>query len=130
MADDANTTNQPYGNLTFTGNISGNAAADYVLGYPYSSTTPQGIPVSAVRQWRFGFFFNDDWKASTRLTINLGARYDLLPVPRDAVGTSRTLFWDTPPTFACSGMFPVVGSCAGTPPGRRGGGHRWPRRES
>ena len=115
MADDANTTNQPYGNLTFTGNISGNAAADYVLGYPYSSTTPQGIPVSAVRQWRFGFFFNDDWKASTRLTINLGARYDLLPVPRDAVGTSRTLFWDTPPTFACSGMFPVVGSCAGTP---------------
>jgi hypothetical protein len=115
MADDANTTNQPFGNLTFTGNISGNAAADFVLGYPYSSTTPQGIPVSGVRQWRYGFFFNDDWKVNTRLTVNLGARYDLLPVPRDAVGTSRTLRWDSPPAFACSGMFPVVGTCAGTP---------------
>ncbi len=111
LADDANTTNQPFGSMTFTGNISGNAAADFVLGYPYSSVTPQGIPVSGIRQWRYGFFFNDDWKVSSRLTVNLGARYDLLPVPSDAVGTSRTLRWDQPPVFACSGMFPVVGSC-------------------
>ena len=112
MADNANTTNQPYGNLTFNGNISGNAAADFLLGYPYSSTTPQGIPVSGVRQWRYGFFFNDDWKISTRLTVNLGARYDLFPVPYDAVGTSRTLRWDTLPVFNCSGEFPVIGNCA------------------
>ena len=32
-------------------------------------------------------------------------------MPYDAVGTSRTLYWDTPPTFACTGMFPVVGDC-------------------
>jgi hypothetical protein len=112
LADDANTTNQPFGNLTFTGNITSNAAADFVLGFPYSSVTPQGIPVSGVRQWRYGFFFNDDWKISSRLTVNLGARYDLLPVPRDAVGTSRTLLWDQQPVFACSGMFPVIGTCA------------------
>src|SRR5260370_3916665 len=87
FADDANTTNQPFGSLTFTGNISNNAAADYLLGYPYSSVTPQGIPVSGVRQWRYGFFFNDDWKVSSRLTVNLAARYDLLPVPHDAVVT-------------------------------------------
>ncbi len=112
LADNANTTNQPFGNLTFTGNISGNAAADFLLGYPYSSTTPQGIPVSAVRQWRFGFFFNDDWKVNNRLTVNLGARYDLLPVPYDSIGTSRTLRWDQQPVFACSGEFPVIGTCA------------------
>lgn len=116
VADNANTTNQPYGNLTFTGNISGNAAADYLLGYPYSSTSPQGIPVSAIRQWRYGFFFNDDWKVSTRLTVNLGVRYDLFPVPYDAVGTSRTLAWfNGLPTFQCSGEYPVVGNCAGSP---------------
>ena len=111
LADDANTTNQPFGTFTFDGALSGNAAADFLLGYPHSSVSPQGIPVSAVRQWRYGFFFNDDWKVSNRLTVNLGARYDLFPVPYDAIGTSRTLYWTTPPVFACSGMFPVIGSC-------------------
>jgi Carboxypeptidase regulatory-like domain/TonB dependent receptor len=114
LADNANTTNQPYGTMSFTGSVSGNAAADYVLGYPGTTVSPQGIPVSGVRAWRYGFFFNDDWKVSNKLTINLGARYDLLPVPYDAVGTSRTLVWPTNalPVFACSGEFPVVGNCA------------------
>lgn len=33
-----------------------------------------------VRHWRnreYGFFFQDDWKATKRLTLNLGIRYDL-----------------------------------------------------
>jgi len=28
------------------------------------------------RQWRDGYFFEDDWRFSSRLTFNLGARYD------------------------------------------------------
>jgi outer membrane receptor protein involved in Fe transport len=29
------------------------------------------------RNWEFGSFFQDDWKATKRLTLNLGLRYDL-----------------------------------------------------
>ena len=29
------------------------------------------------RNWDFGSYFNDDWKVSKRLSLNLGLRYDL-----------------------------------------------------
>ena len=41
---------------------------------------PQGQLESNVRHWRnleFGGYFQDDWKATKRLTLNLGIRYDL-----------------------------------------------------
>jgi outer membrane receptor protein involved in Fe transport len=96
--DNADSTNQPYGAYTFSGGLSGNAAADYMLGYPLNTLAPQGIPVSGVRQWQYGFYFQDDWKVSNRLTVNLGARYDLFLIPIDAFGTSRTLRFDLSPS--------------------------------
>jgi outer membrane receptor protein involved in Fe transport len=97
LQDNADSTNQPYGAYTFTSDISGNAAAAYMLGYPLNTQAPQGIPVSGVRQWRYGLYFQDDWKVSDRLTVNLGLRYDLNLIPRDAFGTSRTLRFDLNP---------------------------------
>src|SRR5207244_12722489 len=29
------------------------------------------------RNWEFGFYVQDDWKLSRRVTVNLGLRYDL-----------------------------------------------------
>jgi hypothetical protein len=45
-----------------------------------SNTTPSASLESNVRHWRnveFGAYFQDDWKATKRLTLQLGLRYDL-----------------------------------------------------
>ncbi|HTW48288.1 MAG TPA: TonB-dependent receptor [Acidobacteriaceae bacterium] len=36
------------------------------------------------RSWENGFFAQDDWRATTRLTLNLGLRYDILTWPTEA----------------------------------------------
>jgi Carboxypeptidase regulatory-like domain/TonB dependent receptor len=44
------------------------------------NTNPQAQLASNVRHWRnleMGAYFQDDWKVSKRLTLNLGMRYDL-----------------------------------------------------
>jgi len=94
---DANTINWPYGQITFTSDIAGDAGAAFMLGYPRETLTPEGQPVSAVRQWRNFFYFQDDWKVSPRLTLNLGIRYDMLTLPREINGNSRTLRFDLDP---------------------------------
>jgi hypothetical protein len=96
VIDDGNASND-YGVMTFTPDIAGNPAAAYMLGYPRTVDSAEGIPITGSRQWRFGMYFQDDWRATQRLTLNLGVRYDLDPAPVDAFGTSRTLRFDLDP---------------------------------
>ena len=42
----------------------------------YTSSAPRPSPMD-VYNWEQGFFFQDDWKVTPRLTINLGVRYEL-----------------------------------------------------
>jgi hypothetical protein len=39
----------------------------------------------------YGFFLQDDWKVTRRLTLNVGLRYELMSVPFDANGYQGTL---------------------------------------
>jgi hypothetical protein len=60
-----------------TGQYSGNAFADFLLGDLAGDSYPIA-PLSATpTNDRYGFFFQDDWKATPRLTLNMGLRYDL-----------------------------------------------------
>jgi outer membrane receptor protein involved in Fe transport len=96
LLDDATTNNWPFGNLNFTGDMSGDAAADFMLGDPRTVLTPEGVPITKARQWRYALYAQDDFKATPKLTFNLGLRYDLFGVPRDANHVTYTLDFTNP----------------------------------
>ena len=96
MMGDATSTNAPFGALDFTRDISGHAAAAFMLGFPKVARTPEGIPIGGIRQWRTGFYFQDDWRVTPRMTVNLGLRFDKNLPPKDINGVSRTLRFDLP----------------------------------
>jgi outer membrane receptor protein involved in Fe transport len=91
VLDDATTNNTPFGEQDFTGDISGDPAADFMLGYPRTSLTPEGVPITKARQWRSAYYIQDNWRPNSKLTINAGLRYDLFAPPIDVNAVSRTL---------------------------------------
>jgi hypothetical protein len=73
------------GSYTFNGNYSGNAFADFILGYPSATghATPNNYITKNLSD-QYAAFVQDDWKLLPNLTINMGIRYDLqwfLPNP-------------------------------------------------
>jgi hypothetical protein len=63
---------------------SGSPLADFLLGYPAQLTGSQLPDWARLRDIYFGSYFQDDWKVTSRLTLNLGLRYELFTQPVDA----------------------------------------------
>ena len=77
----------------------GNSVADFLLGYYHDASTFQPGPFSPsgiagnLNQYRFMYFapfVQDDWKATNRLTVNLGLRWDYRAVPTEK---DNDMFW-------------------------------------
>lgn len=83
-----NLASNPLGNFNFSDYFSGNQVADFLLGYYSNAATfqPSGLsaPNGNPRQFNFNYFapyVQDDWKTTSRLTLNLGLRWDYRPFP-------------------------------------------------
>ena len=80
-----------FGNLNFGSNESGLPFASYLLGLPRATQTPLGLSETYPRANRLGFYVQDDWKMSPKLTVNLGLRFDYNGNPVDRDGLWRTV---------------------------------------
>lgn len=69
--------NNARGNFTFNGQWSGNAFADFLLGYPSSSAVGIGRADEHGRSTWFHAYGQDDWRVSSNLTFNYGLRYEI-----------------------------------------------------
>lgn len=78
------------GTYAFDGRFSGDPWADFLLGLPSSSS--RFTPRDPVYQYDYstGFYFQDDFKLSPRITLNYGLRYDRSTVPKDKTGAYFT----------------------------------------
>jgi hypothetical protein len=79
------------GAMAFSGNVCGYAFACFLMGRPSTTQTPEGIPLTYPRVNRFGSYFHDDFKVNSKLTLNLGLRFDYNGNNRDAKGLQRIL---------------------------------------
>jgi outer membrane receptor protein involved in Fe transport len=69
----------PRGSMTY-GGAGTNPFTHFLLGLPPTSVSYvlQPRPAMDVHNWENGYFFQDTWKVTPKLTLNLGLRYELI----------------------------------------------------
>ena len=67
------------GQFDFSGSFTGNAIADFLLGRPNSYSELDIQRTGRYRYHQIEAFFQDDWKVSPRLTLNMGLRWFAIP---------------------------------------------------
>ena len=86
----------PRGQFTFTRNGTSNLAittrsgdplADFLLGETFQAEAAVSIAKAAFRSTGFALYFDDNWKATQKITLNYGLRYELTPPWEDQTGT-------------------------------------------
>ncbi len=99
------TRNQQNQNGTFTfsslqtalngSNATGNSFASFLLGYPNQGAISTSLNVGSARPYYAGFV-QDDFRVTSRLTLNLGLRYDFDSAPREQYDRASIFDLDTP----------------------------------
>jgi outer membrane receptor protein involved in Fe transport len=65
--------------MTYTGTLT-NPFTSFLLGLPAASVASvlQPRPAMDVHNWEHGYFVQDTWRVNSKLTLNLGLRYELI----------------------------------------------------
>jgi len=102
----------PQGGFQFNGSFTGYDFADYLLGL---SSTYSESPLKDTRHWNsvsWESYVQDDWRATRRLTLNLGLRWDGIPHTAEVNGQMSNFY---PNLWNASGAAAAFGVVNGLP---------------
>jgi len=79
---------------------------DFLAGIPGDTTFLAGDPTRNITQWLYAGYAQDDWRITPRVTLNLGLRYELQGVPKEA----NNLFGNWEPSVGFEQVGKNIGS--------------------
>ncbi|MDX1980466.1 MAG: carboxypeptidase regulatory-like domain-containing protein, partial [Bryobacteraceae bacterium] len=85
---DQNQPNALFGAVNFSNRFTGHPYADFLLGTP--TTAQRAAPALFIDRlrWSWDFFVTDEYKVTSKLTMNLGVRYEIHPAWNEAGGNA------------------------------------------
>lgn len=105
----------------------GNGFASFLLGIPGSGDVSHTFAIATASAY-WGFYLQDDWKVSSRLTLNIGVRYDV-DIPRTE-RYNRLDYFDLNAKSPIAGLVPgypnLVGAMEFVGPNGKYGRHQTP----
>ncbi len=97
------------GAYNFNGQYSGNAYADFLLGYPSSTQRPNpNAQILHNVSHQAGLYVQDDWRATQQLTLNLGLRYDMQRINDSPYGNNALYIPDLKQIVIFGSKYPAA----------------------
>ena len=106
---DSRTDANARGTFVFSGLYSGVDFSDFLLGLPQQATVQYGPGLERFRSTSWDLFLQDDWRATDKVTVNAGLRYEYFSPVSEA--SNRLVTLDAPSNF--SAAVPVMAGATG-----------------
>ena len=110
------------GQFTFNSSATGNGFADFLMGFASGYSEPDNVNFVRISNKTYDLYAMDDWRVSSRLTLNLGLRWEGLPHAYDTENNTANFYPNlynpaNAPQFLPSGALNTSGPGFSTVPG-------------